>query len=203
VAGANGETRRSGHFATLEEGEIAAVDHAGNVHRLNVEKIDVQALLELGEERAMSVIEARAQFETERMALAAGREEMMERRMQRATEISADGEAGPSMEDRGVRSAGGIAGGLVDSGVRSLASLLEFGSDFISPPKPPTKEQAKQRREATKQARGRRAARQETAARIDETIEMSRAGRARAEREEEERARERQRQREQELGRDR
>ena len=198
VADGNREARRSGHFAALEEGDIAAVDRAGNVHRLNTEKVDVGALLDLGEERLTSVTEARVQFELEREVVAAARDELMQARMEQATEISPDGAPGPSTDDSGVRSPDGIAGSFADSMARTLGATLDFAADFIAPAPPPTEEQVREQNEAAKEAQGRRAARQETDQRLAQTIDMSRAARARTDREEEE-ARERQRQRERDL----
>ena len=92
AAETNLEARRSGRFAVLEAGDIAAVDRAGNVHRLNPYKLDLNKiesqLLEAGGGRLASVTEARAEFETERIALAAFREELMQARMERAGDIS-------------------------------------------------------------------------------------------------------------------
>jgi hypothetical protein len=208
VAHTSDEARRPAYFATLEEGEIAAVDRFGNVHRLNAEKVDVHALLELGEERLSSVTEARAQFETEREAIATIREEMggvRNTRSQFDLERGpldpfdwGDSKTGPEPEDHGVRSPGDAAGRMADSAVRSLGAMLEFGVSIFSAPKPPTKEQARQNREAAKETRAGRGDRKATDERLAQTVDMSRAASARAEQEEEEkRARQRQRERDQ------
>jgi hypothetical protein len=217
VADANRESRRAQHFAKLEEGEIAAVDRAGNVHRLNVEKVDIAILVgELGEGRLSSVTEARSQFELEREALTVFREEMMNASAANARsqfdvergpitpfDLGEDGKKGPELDDHGVREPGDVAGRMADSAVKVLGAMLEFGVGMFSAPKPPTKEQARQNREAAKETQAGRAERKATDERLAQTVDMSRGARARDEREEEERARQRERQREQELGRDR
>jgi hypothetical protein len=215
VANATDEAHRPSYVPTLHEGEIAAVDRFGNVHRLNADRLDVHALLELGEGRLSSVTEARAQFETEREAIATIREEMggvrsarsqfdLERGPLDPFDWGKDGEKGPEPEDHGVRSPGDVAGRMADSAARSLGAMLEFGVGLFSAPKPPTKEQARQNREAAKETRAGRAERKATDERLAQTVDMSRAARARAEQEEEEqRARQRQRERDQELGRSR
>jgi len=207
VANASGEARRSSYFPTLEEGAIAAVDRFGNVHRLNAERLDVHALLELGEERASSVTEARAQFEIDREVFAALREDMMgTTRSQFDLERGpldpffdlGDGKAGPEPEDSGVRSPGGVAGTAADSVERTLGATLDFVADFIAPPPPPTKEQIRERNEAAKEARAGKAARREKDERLQQTIDMSRATtREKAEQEAEQEYR---RRREQERG---
>jgi hypothetical protein len=197
VAEANRESRRQQYFPTLEEGDIAAVDRFGNVHRLNAERLDVHALLELGEERASSVTEARAQFEIDREVFAALREDMMgsdNTRSQFDLERGpldpffewGDSKTGPEPDDNGVRSPGGVAGGIAGGVERTLGATLDFVADFIAPPPPPTREQIRERNEAAKEARAGKAARQEKDERLQQTIDMSRAAaRQRTEQEEE------------------
>jgi hypothetical protein len=194
VADASGEVRR-GYFPTLEEGEIAAVDRFGNVHRLNAERLDVHALLELGEDRVSSVTEARAQFEIDREVFAALREDMMgNTRSQFDLERGpldpffewGDSKAGPEPDDNGARSPGDVAGGIAGGVERTLGATLDFVADFIAPPPPPTREQIRERNEAAKEARAGKAARQEKDERLQQTIDMSRAAaRQRTEQEEE------------------
>jgi hypothetical protein len=199
AADTNRESRHAQHFPTLEEGEIAAVDRFGNVHRLNPARLDVHALLELGEPRISSVTEARAQFETDREVFAAFREDMMNARDANARsqfdlergpldpfDWGRDGEQGPEPEDSGVRSPGGVAGSAADSMERTLGATLDFIADFIAPPPPPTQEQIRERNEAAKETRAGRAARQEKDERLQQTIDMSRVtARQRTEQEEE------------------
>jgi hypothetical protein len=214
LADANDEARRSNYFPTLHEGEIAAVDRFGNVHWLNAARLDVHALLELGEQRISSVTEARAQFETDREVFAAFREDMMNERDAAARsqfdlergpldpfDWGKDGEQGPEPEDSGVRSPGGGAGGAADSMARTRGATLDFIADFIAPSPPPTQEQIRERNEAAKETRAGEAARQEKDERLQQTIDMSRAT-ARQKTEEEEQER-RQRERERGYERDR
>jgi len=211
AADVNREARRSQRLAPLESGDIAAVDRFGNVHRLNPHKIDLEQLesrlIEAGatmtsasEGRLASVTEARAEFEIERYAAAVLREEMMDLRMERATNVSAaPAEAGPAAPADELREPGDIIGRLVDGPLRLLGALLDFAADFIAAPRPLTRDQAEQKERAQEEARAEAAARRETDVRLAQTIEMGRAARAAADREEEERARERERER----GRDR
>jgi hypothetical protein len=108
-----------------------------------------------------------------------------------------------SPEDRGVKSAGGVASGLGDGAVQMLGAMLDFAADFISPSKPPTKDQARRQRRANAEKRAEKAARDEKDRRLDETNEMIRAARTRTEEEEQQRAREQERQRRQERERER
>jgi hypothetical protein len=211
AADSNRESRRSQHFAGLEEGEIAAVDRFGNVHRLSPHKLDLEHLAtellvaapleDPTVTRLDSVTEARSQFEIDRETRAAVREAMMQQRMERATEASADPR---EPADRGLPEPGGIAAAAADIAAKALGAMLDFAASFIAPPPPPTREQLRERGEAVKDVRGRQAARQDTNERLAATVDMSRATRAHADREaEEKRERQRRREQEEEYGRDR
>lgn len=136
--------------------------------------------------------------EIDRLAIAAFSDELKEG--------GRDQEPGQTGEpnDSGVKSPGGVAAGIGGSAERTLGAALDFAADFIAPPPPPTKEQMRAKNEAAKEARERRAERQETDQQLAQTNEMIRTERARLERaQEEERARQRQRERDQSYERDR
>jgi hypothetical protein len=206
AAETNLEARRSGRFGVLEAGDIAAVDRAGNVHRLNPHKIDLNRLesqlLEAGGGRLASVTEARAEFETERIALAAFREEMMQARMERAVDISHDpAAAGRDMAEPDIQEPESVLGNMMD---KAIGATLDFAADFLAPPPPPTPDQAERMVRGAEEKQVEAEARRERDVRLAETVEMARAAtRAEAERQEQEHARIRQRQHDEELGRDR
>ena len=140
AAETNLEARRSGRFAVLEVGDIAAVDRAGNVHRLNPYKLDLNKiesqLLEGGRRRLASVTEARAEFETERIALAAFREELMQARMERAGDISHEpADADRGMTEPDIQEPESVLGNMMD---KAIGAALDFAADFLAPPPPPT-----------------------------------------------------------------
>jgi MobA/VirD2-like, nuclease domain len=209
VADSNREARRSQHFAGLDEGAIAAVDRYGNVHRLNPHKIDLEHLAsELLvaariDDPAVAclhgVTEARSEFEIEREAIAAFRDEWTQQRLDRATETSTRAaEQGPERDDPGIRDPDDIAAGLAKGVERAASAALNFFADSFAPPPPPTREQLREQNEAHKAARAEQAGRQEKDQRLAQTLDMIRAARARGQLDEEEEKR-RQRLREQEL----
>ena len=206
AAETNVEARRSGRFAVLEVGDIAAVDRAGNVHRLNPYKLDLtrieNQLVEAGGERLASVTEARAEFETERIALAAFREELMQARMERAGDISHEpAAAGRDVAEPDIQEPESVLGNMMD---KAIGAALDFAADFLAPPPPPTPDQAERMVRGAEEKQVEAEARRERDTRLAETVEMARAAtRAEAERQEQEHARTRQRERDEELGRDR
>ncbi|HTV87772.1 MAG TPA: relaxase/mobilization nuclease domain-containing protein [Stellaceae bacterium] len=169
AADINREARRPQHFAVLDIGEISAVDRAGNVHRLNPHKLDLEQLASrlieaadgpAGTVRLPSVTEARAAFEVKREAAAALRQDIADEwRMQRAGAADVSPTAAGPVHDRGVRDIGDATGRLGGSFVSALGRAAEFLANLFAPPPPPTKDQAERmERDAGEQAVGREAA---------------------------------------------
>jgi hypothetical protein len=148
------EARRAQHFAVLEIGAIAAVDRAGNVHRLNPHRINLDrlesGLLEIEavtekKGRLPSVTEARARFEIARETKASLRQdtaaELSLQRAEAAARVPAAKVAGPA-QDRGGRGIGDAGSRFGIGVVKALGKAAEFLSSMFAPPPPPTPEQA-------------------------------------------------------------
>ena len=86
AAETNLEARRSGRFAVLDAGDIAAVDRAGNVHRLNPYKLDLNKI-------ESQLLEAGVRAPRERHRSACGIRDGTDRpcRISRGNDAGADG----------------------------------------------------------------------------------------------------------------
>lgn len=141
------------HFADLEAGELAAVTRAGDVYRINPDKLG-DAKQHLPAELP-GVIETRAKFEIERGQISAvwneQRADIATARADFAAERESQAQHAQTVRD--VRAFNQEVGEAVDTGfkasggfLRGLSSMaesfIETLSNILFPPPPPTRDQA-------------------------------------------------------------